>query len=445
VETCATPEDDDCDGETNESGAECVCTPLGVLPCYTGAPGTEMVPPCAAGSATCNDQGTALGVCMNEVVPAPELNDGVDNDCNGVADDPFLDVDLDGFTPLQGDCNDARYDVGPAAWEFQDNLLDDDCDGSTDELEAACDTSTLSATNPFDVANAMNLCGSPLVNAEFGGVGAGLAAARRIVTQFGTNVAALNRPSHGGKMVLLSTGRADTSNHDSGTAFDGTLRGACAQSLHPSPQGDPGACGAADPATVCDLVELRLTLRVPTNARSFSYQFQFWSSEYPTFRCTTYDDTFLALLTTSVLPPETNVSTGPSGEVISVNTGFLDICLDDFAGAPRDINGNGTVTAGEVVPTTNNCSIENGSALAATGYVFDNDATNNGVPDLAGSQSVGAGATTLLTSFVPVQPGELITLRFLIFEEGDDALDSSVVLDNFQWGEFPVPGPVTQQ
>jgi len=291
----------------------------------------------------------------------------------------------------------------------------------------------------------MNLCGSPLVNAEFGGVGAGLAAARNIVTQFGANSAALNRPSHGGKMVLLSTGRADTSNHDSGAAFDGTLAGACAQSPHPKPLGDPGVCGAADPATVCDLVEVRLTLRVPTNARSLSYQFQFWSSEYPSCRCTTYDDSFLALLTTSVLPPETNVSVGANGDVVSVNMGFMDICLDDLAGAPRDINGNGVINAGEVVPTTNDCSVENGSALASTGYLFDNDATNNCSPDFAGSQSLGAGATTLLTSFAPVQPGELITLRFLIFDEGDDQLDSTVALDNFQWGEFPVPGPVTQQ
>jgi hypothetical protein len=41
-------------------------------------------------------------------------------------------------------------------------------------------------------------------------------------------------------------------------------------------------------------------------------------------------------------------------------------------------------------------------------------------------------------------PGETITLRFVIFDEGDDILDSSVLIDNFQWSLNPSDGPGTE-
>jgi hypothetical protein len=36
---------------------------------------------------------------------------------------------------------------------------------------------------------------------------------------------------------------------------------------------------------VNDSVNLKLTIRVPTNARSFSYQFKFYSAEFPEYLC----------------------------------------------------------------------------------------------------------------------------------------------------------------
>ncbi len=84
LEACNTPDDDDCDGDTNEEGAGCVCPPNSVSPCYTGPPGTLGVGVCAAGTATCNDQGTALGACTGDVVPAVDSCATLaDEDCNG--------------------------------------------------------------------------------------------------------------------------------------------------------------------------------------------------------------------------------------------------------------------------------------------------------------------------------------------------------------------------
>ncbi|WP_437678363.1 nucleotide-binding protein [Sorangium sp. So ce131] len=62
----------------------CVCEPGAQEACYTGPEGTSGVGPCAAGTRTCNSEGTSWGPCTGEVLPGfdacatPE-----DEDCNG--------------------------------------------------------------------------------------------------------------------------------------------------------------------------------------------------------------------------------------------------------------------------------------------------------------------------------------------------------------------------
>ena len=43
------------------------------------------------------------------------------------------------------------------------------------------------------------------------------------------------------------------------------------------------------------------------------------------------------------------------------------------------------------------------------------------------------GATGWLTTQAPIAPGETFTLEFMIWDAGDGVLDSSVLIDNFQW------------
>ena len=65
----------------------------------------------------------------------PEIADGIDNDCDGIIDNTteFYDDDGDGWTEIEGDCNDANKDVYPLAIEIE-NEIDDNCDSRVDEL-----------------------------------------------------------------------------------------------------------------------------------------------------------------------------------------------------------------------------------------------------------------------------------------------------------------------
>ncbi|MFT3766651.1 MAG: SBBP repeat-containing protein [Minicystis sp.] len=83
AEDCTTLVDDNCNGATNEG---CVCMPGTTASCYGGAPGTENVGICKAGTKTCADDGLSYGQCMGQVQPnienclSPE-----DEDCDGTA------------------------------------------------------------------------------------------------------------------------------------------------------------------------------------------------------------------------------------------------------------------------------------------------------------------------------------------------------------------------
>ncbi len=52
------------------------------------------------------------------------------------------DDDGDGWTPTDGDCDDADSAVSPAATEICDNSTDDDCNGRVDEADPACQEGT---------------------------------------------------------------------------------------------------------------------------------------------------------------------------------------------------------------------------------------------------------------------------------------------------------------
>jgi hypothetical protein len=86
VELCATPEDDDCDGEAVE--ADCSCVTNETFTCYEGAPATEGVGACTSGTQQCGADGTPAGPCIGQTTPLHETcESNWDDDCDGVTND----------------------------------------------------------------------------------------------------------------------------------------------------------------------------------------------------------------------------------------------------------------------------------------------------------------------------------------------------------------------
>ncbi len=130
--------DDDCDGMTDE---DCPCTNGDTQPCYSGADGTQGTGPCHGGTQTCS--GNHWGACAGEVDPSPEtcINDGADDDCDGVVDDVPGRGDPCTNAMLQGACRNGMRDctagsltcVTPGMTTETCNGIDDDCNGTIDD------------------------------------------------------------------------------------------------------------------------------------------------------------------------------------------------------------------------------------------------------------------------------------------------------------------------
>lgn len=155
-----------------------------------------------------------------------------------------------------------------------------------------------------------------------------------------------------------------------------------------------------------DLQELRIKAKVPSWARSLTYDFAFLTTEYPGYYKNAFNDLFIAWLESKSWTG--NISFDKKGSPISLNAGFLDY---------RD---------------------------ARQGVINDPEcATGCTAKELEGTCMKGHAATRWLSTKVGVTPGEEIELVFTIVDLGDSMMDSYVLLDNFRWSCDPQKMPET--
>jgi hypothetical protein len=151
-----------------------------------------------------------------------------------------------------------------------------------------------------------------------------------------------------------------------------------------------------------DYAELRMRMQVPEYTDGFSYDFAFFSSEYPLWfngHQSAWNDMYVAWLESESWTG--NISFDETGSPISINSVFLDYM--------------------------------DGSTEACPNCV---------APELQGFAMQGHAGTKWLTTTAPVVAGEEIELVFAIFDLSDGAWDTLVILDNFDWTCSGAP-PIT--
>lgn len=361
---------------------------------------------------------------------------------------PDDDSDLDGFTPTQGDCNDCDPNVNPAAVEVPTDMgaggngpgvpADEDCDGKIDDEDEdlqPCDSGLAVDAGPMDGARALDLCKQAVGVKDWGvieahwvmadgspppGGNANFELGHGILSAFGPNV----NVQRGERMLAVSSGAARQPTDPGYQNVSGFSKGyGCTH-----PQGFPKespSCGVAATGSCYDSTGLELLVRAPSNAHGFSFNFNFYTYEWPGYVCSTFNDFFTAIL----MPfpagqTDGNITFDNYGNPVSVNNAFVEAC--GCSSGPPCVAGGKTF----------DCSLGN-QYLMGTGFGSD----------LAFGQE--HGSTYWLVTQAPIDPGSVFTIRLVAYDSGDGVLDSTALVDNFEWlaqpgttiGTKPIPDP----
>lgn len=358
---------------------------------------------------------------------------GADGGSSCTVTDENVDQDGDGFTPAQGDCNDCDPNVNPGALDALEEVdggpgvvTDNNCDGKA-ELPKPCDDALkLDSADAMDGAKAIGgLCSKWVKSAKWVQADgspppadpAQLAAfhlGHGILPDFGAS----NPPQEGKRLLALSSGTARRPN-DPGFVHRNFDKGYVGGAPFGFPKESP-SCQGVTTKEPHDAAGLELEIQAPTNALSFSFDFNFFTYEWPQYICTEFNDFFVANL--SPFPKgqkDGNISFDISGNPISVNNAFLDVC-----GCPGNPPGKCTVPPDKPNKPFD-CVL---GTKGVTGTDFAADDSNAGFTN---------GSTGWLVTSAPVEKGQKIVLRFVTYDSSDGNVDSTTIIDNFQWSAEP--------
>lgn len=361
------------------------------------------------------------------------------------------DADGDGFTPATGDCEDCSPQIGPAAFDFPGNGMDEDCrGGDAPTTDVECDTGiALDTMEPLDGARAIGLCKVTTEDSgEWGVISATWVQAdgtpmlpnpaqKGILPNFGPMIT----PHQGASMLGLSSGSARATDQPGYTPecdnYTALAPAPVAGGMYKPPEGYPKespACPGVISGAVFDPAGLELRIRVPSNASSFHFESNFLTYEYPQYICTPYNDFFVALLDPK--PPElpdANIAFDQDKNPISVNNSLLQVCEPGTFGGKMF-----TCPLGADMLT--GTSFDGMSPCAGAIPKEFTDLFNMvfmmfpfPVPPPPMAATSKNAATGWLQTSAPSEAGTIITLRFAIWDSGDGILDSVVLIDKFEW------------
>jgi hypothetical protein len=373
---------------------------------------------------TGNSSGQGGNVTFNPTGGGTTTGTGTGIQCT--VTDQNADMDGDGWTPAQGDCNDCDPNVNPGAidvWHaggdggagFWGN---EDC-ANMPGPPPTCDQGlAVDDNSPVNGAKAAEIC-TPLTDPKKWGLKSakyvlpdgsppptGQPAASNyplghgILSAFGPNV----KVQAGQRMLGLSSGTArqpTDPGYQDVAGFDKMYT--CG-----SPVGFPKespACPGVTTGQPHDGVALEMDIVAPTNAKGFSFSFNFFTYEWPDWICSEFNDFFVALLMPFPMgQTDGNISFDSMGNPVSVNNAFLEVC-----GPPGNYGGkNFTCALGD-------------TALIGTGFGIDTTLDQD------------HGSTYWLQTKAPVKPHEEFTLRWGVYDSGDGILDTTTLIDDFQW------------
>ncbi|MBP5405683.1 choice-of-anchor L domain-containing protein [bacterium] len=392
------------------------CEPGKTQTCgYEGPDGTEGIGPCKAAVRTCQDDGT-WGKCEGGYEPVSEIGElcgnGIDDDCNGIIDDG-TDFDGDGHGACTDCCETTKQCPDPKS--AYDNSIPDHLCEYGEEMVYGCDTNiNVSSNEPIDYAKAIGICKTTTEDSdEWGLIRATISAPNGSATvHAGSNglLAKLGnviKPKAGSLMLGLSSG---TVSDPFVSNYSGATSGAPSDWLAANGGQFPSAASCSSSGrtgSVNDAVMLEMRIRVPKTAKSFSFNIYFLTIEYPSWICSKYNDFFIALLDSGY------TSSDPTLQ----NPADKNLAMDE-KGNPVGVN------------------LAAGGLFTQCSSVYAYPATQEscvGTEELKGTGFDSNGGTGWLTTRGNVVGGEIITLRLAIWDLGDHALDSLVLIDNFKW------------
>jgi hypothetical protein len=374
---------------------------------------------------------------------------GSENACNT---DPNVDDDKDGFSDVQGDCNDCDKNVNPNAVEVLGGgsmgvggagggsgtggmyaAADENCNGKVDEPPVVCDGKLpIDGTNAFDEAKAIGLCpdpdtmkrpnvghnakkekwpnGGPLkwgvLSADWVSLdqtppppNMNYALGHGILTGFGPNV----KPQEGKQMLALSSGTARQPTDPDYQSVSGFSKGYTMQNPPGQFPKESKTCQFASTGQAYDGAAVMFKIRTPSNAYGFKFNFNFYSFEWPGYVCSTFNDFFVAML--MPYPKQLvdgNISFDKNGDPVSVNNAFVEVC--GCKGGPPCMAGGKTFT----------CPLGT-KTLEGTGFEPNH------------------GSTMWLQTQAPIEPNSDMTIQFAVSDSGDGVLDSTTLVDNWVW------------